>query len=136
MTVHDFFNEDRFATKAGIKLIEIKAGYGKAIMTITEDHLNAGKTTQGGAIFTLADLALAAAANSHGTLALSLNSSIHFFRTSGPGDILTAEAKEKFIHKRTAYYQVEITNQKEELIACFETTVYRKDTELPFIMND
>ena len=85
-------------------------------------------------LFTLADLALAAAANSHGKLALSLTSSINFFRSSGPGDLLTAEAQEKFIHKRTGYYLVEVTNQKGELIASFDATVYRKENELPFTL--
>lgn len=132
MTFDEFFRKDRFAAKAGIGLVEIKPGYGKTVMTVTEDHLNAGDTTQGGAIFTLADLALAAAANSRGRLSLSLNSSISFFLPSGPGDVLTAEAKEKFVQKRTGYYQVDITNQRGELVACFETTVYRKETELPF----
>lgn len=132
MEFEEFFKKDRFAAQAGVELIEIKAGYGKTRMTVTENHLNAGNTTQGGALFTLADLALAAAANSHGNLSLSLDSTIHFFRTSIPGDVLTAEAKEKFIHKRTGHYRVDITNQKDELIGCFEATVYRKDTELPF----
>lgn len=132
MTFEEFFRKDRFAAMAGVELVEIKPGYGKTTMTITEEHLNAGNTTQGGALFTLADLALAAAANTRGQLSLSLNSSINFFRPSFPGDLLTAEATEKFSHKRTGYYQVEITNQKGELIACFETTVYRKDTPLPF----
>ena len=65
MTAKDFFKDDRFAAQAGITLLEIRPGYGKVMMVVTEQHLNAGNTTQGGAIFTLADLALAAAANSH-----------------------------------------------------------------------
>ena len=67
MTAQEFFKNDRFATNAGVELIEIKEGYSKARLVITAEHLNAGGRTQGGAIFTLADLALAAAANSHGT---------------------------------------------------------------------
>lgn len=132
MNAKEFFKHDRFATDAGIELVEISRGYGKAQMTVNESHLNAGNTTQGGALFTLADLALAAAANSYGTLALSLTSNISFFRTSGPGDVLTAEAHERFIHKRTGHYDVDITNQKGELIASFSATVFRKDNELPF----
>ncbi len=132
MDANEFFKEDYFAAKAGITLLEIKPGYGKTMMIITEQHLNAGNTTQGGAIFTLADLALAAAANSHGTLTLSLTSTINFFRTSAPGDTLYAEATERFLHKRTAHYHVDITNQKGELIADLEATMYRKETELPF----
>ncbi|MEG2514538.1 MAG: hotdog fold thioesterase [Bacteroidaceae bacterium] len=132
MTIKEFFKDDRFAMNAGVELMEVRSGYARAQMTVNEQHLNAGGTTQGGAIFTLADLALAAAANAHGNLALSLTSSISFFRPSTPGDILIAEARERFVHKRTGHYQVDITNQNNELIACFEATVYRKDTALPF----
>jgi len=64
MTAQEFFKNDRFATNAGVELIEIKEGYSKARLVITAEHLNAGGRTQGGAIFTLADLALAAAATS------------------------------------------------------------------------
>lgn len=132
MTAQEFFKMDRFATEAGIELIEIKKGYGKAQLTVGPQHLNAGNTTQGGAIFTLADLALAAAANSHGTLALSLTSNITFLRGSGPGDTLTAEARERHIGRKTGHYQVDVTNQHGDLIATFEASVYRKENELPF----
>lgn len=132
MTPQEFFKKDRFAAEAGIELVEIKKGYGVARLVVGEQHLNAGNTTQGGAIFTLADLALAAAANSHGTLALSLTSNITFLRGSGPGDILTAEATEKYTGRSTGHYQVEVTNQKGQLIATFEATVFRKENQLPF----
>ena len=65
MTAQEFFKNDRFATNAGVELIEIKEGYSKARLVITAEHLNAGGRTQGGAIFTLAALALAAAATEH-----------------------------------------------------------------------
>lgn len=132
MTPKEFFKLDRFATEAGIELTEIQKGYAKAKLVVEARHLNAGNTTQGGAIFTLADLALAAAANSHGTLALSTTSNITFLRGSGPGDTLIAEVKERYTGRRTGHYQVDVTNQNNELIATFEATVYRKDTELPF----
>ena len=132
MNPKEFFENDRFAAQSGIQLIEIKKGYGKASVTITEKHLNAGKRTQGGVIFTVADLALAAAANSHGTLAVSLSSNITFLRSSGVGDTLYAEAKERYIGRSTAFYQVEVTNQHGELIAAFESSVFCKNEALPF----
>ena len=90
MTPQEFFKKDLFAEQTGVELLEVREGYSKARLVITENHLNAGHRTQGGAIFTLADLALAAAANSHGTLAFSLSSNITFLRASGPGDTLYA----------------------------------------------
>ena len=134
MTPQEFFKKDLFATNAGIELIEIRKGYSKATLVIKEEHLNAGGRTQGGAIFTLADLALAAAANSHGTLAFSLSSNITFLRASGTGDTLTAEARERYIGRSTGYYQIDITNQKNELIATFESSVFRKEQQVPFIL--
>ena len=132
MTAQEFFKNDRFATNAGVELIEIKEGYSKARLVITAEHLNAGGRTQGGAIFTLADLALAAAANSHGTLAFSLSSNITFLRSSGPGDVLYAEARERYIGRTTGYYQIDVTNQEGKLIATFESSVFRKGDNITF----
>ena len=134
MKAEDFFKNDLFAANAGIELIEIREGYGKTRLTITADHLNAGGRTQGGAIFTLADLALAAAANSHGTLAFSLSSNITFLRSSSIGDTLTAEARERYMGRSTGYYQIDVTNQKNELIATFESSVFRKKEQVQFTL--
>jgi len=100
-------------------------------MLIKPEHLNGGGVCQGGAIFTLADLAFAAATNSHARLTLSITSNINFFKAESKG-YLYAEAKEAFSHKRLANCEVRITNEAEELIATFNGTGYRKDTELPF----
>ena len=98
---------------------------------IKPEHLNGGGVCQGGAIFTLADLAFAAATNSHARLTLSITSSINFFKAESKG-FLYAEAREAFSHKRLANCEVRITNETGDLIATFNGTGYRKDTELPF----
>ena len=119
MTIHEFLQGDKFALLAGVELLETGNGYAKARMLIKPEHLNGGGVCQGGAIFTLADLAFAAATNSHARLTLSITSNINFFKAESKG-YLYAEAKEAF------------TNEAEELIATFIGTGYRKDTELPF----
>lgn len=131
MDIKDFFKDDLFAAENGIKLQEVRKGYSKATVTITPHHLNAGGRTQGGVLFTLADLALAAAANSHGTLAFSLSSNIQFLRASGEGDTLTAEARERYIGRSTGCYQIDITNQDGKLIATFESSVFRMAEQIP-----
>ena len=130
--IKDFFQADRFAANAGIELLEVREGYAKASLTVTPEHLNAGGRTQGGALFTLADLTLAAAANSHGTLAFSLSSSITFLRASGTGDTLIAEARERYTGRTTGCYQIDITNQDGKLVATFESSVFRMGDTLPF----
>lgn len=135
MTPQEFFKNDHFAGKVGIELVEVRPGYSKAQVTIGPQHLNAGHRTQGGVLFTLADLALAAAANSHGALALSLSSHITFLRGSGPGDTLTAEATEQYVGRSTGCYQVDITNQHGQLVATFQSSVFRKGDALPFTLE-
>ena len=129
MTINEFLQGDKFALLAGVELLETGNGYAKARMEIKPEHLNG--VCQGGAIFTLADLAFAAATNSHARLTLSITSSINFFKAESKG-FLYAEAREAFSHKRLANCEVRITNETGDLIATFNGTGYRKDTELPF----
>lgn len=70
-TLKEFLKTDRFATCTGVELLEIKPGYARARMEVTDRHLNGGGVCQGGALFTLADLAFAAVANSRKKLTLS-----------------------------------------------------------------
>ena len=132
VTIKDFFEGDKFALNAGVELLEVSAGFARARMEIKPMHLNGGGVCQGGAVFTLADLAFAAATNSHGRLTFSVNSSINFFKSERKG-FLYAEAQEVFDHKKLANCEVRITNEAGELIATFNGTGYRKEIELPFV---
>jgi len=131
MTINEFLQGDKFALHAGVELLETGKGYAKCRMEIKSMHLNGGGVCQGGALFTLADLAFAAAVNSHAKLTFSITSNINFFKSESKG-FLYAEAREVFTHKRLANCEVEITNESGELIATFVGTGYRKDTDLPF----
>jgi len=131
MTVKEFFKADRYAALSGIELLEVEPGRAKTRMEIREMHLNAGNVVQGGAIFTLADYAFAAAVNAYGNLAVSVETSVRYFKGTGEG-VLFAEARIVDIHKRLATFQVQVTNEKDELIALFTATAYRKDIALPF----
>ena len=62
------------------------------------------------------------------------NAGIVFLRASGPGDTLYAEARERYIGRSTGCYQVDITNQNGDLIATFESSVFRKDQKVPFTL--
>ena len=129
-TLKEMLSADRFAAEAGVELLEISPGYAKARMKVTEKHLNAGGVCQGGALFTLADLAFAAVANSRGRLTLSLNANITFLRPAKLGYVY-AEAVEVFNHHRIPFVEVKITDGQGELIAVFTSSGYRKESDLP-----
>ncbi|MDR3300170.1 MAG: PaaI family thioesterase [Candidatus Accumulibacter sp.] len=61
--IRAFFTRDRFAGNAGIVIDTATEDAVQCSMAITPEHLNAGGGVQGGAIFTLADLAFAVHAN-------------------------------------------------------------------------
>jgi acyl-CoA thioesterase len=107
------------------RLVAITPGAAKVKLKITPAHLNGLGRVQGGAIFSLADLALAAA-NSHGYVAVSINASISYFKTASLGMTLLAEAKVESVNPKLGTYTVRVTDQDGQLIALMQSTVYRK----------
>lgn len=127
----EFFKGDRFAMNAGIELLEVKEGYGRARMLITPEHLNGGGFCQGGAIFTLADLAFAAAVNSHNVLTVSTSSNITFVKSVKSGYVY-AEAHEIVNHHKLPYAEVIVTDEEGNTVAVFTSSGYRKGvTNIP-----
>lgn len=124
-TIKEFFKNDRFAAQCGIELIEVSEGYAKARMRIKDHHRNGIDVVHGGAIFTLADLAFAAASNSHGTVAVAINASIWYVKAAMEGTLF-AEAKEVSLNPKLATYSIEVTDNAGEIVATFEGMVYRK----------
>jgi acyl-CoA thioesterase len=123
------FAGDRYAALTGVEIVEAGTGYCKARLTIEDRHLNAANVIQGGAIFTLADLAFAVASNSHGQIALAINVNISFLRGKSTGT-LYATATEVGEPKRLGAYDVLVTDEQGEIIARFNGMVYRKNQKL------
>ena len=125
MTLKEFFDRDRFAAMIGAELIEIRQGYARARMLVTSEHLNGAGQCQGGAIFALADLAYAAAVNSHLTLTVAISTNITYVSNVSEGYIY-AEATEVVNHRRVPFTEVRITGEDGRLLAIFTSTGYRK----------
>ena len=111
--------EDRASKFLGMKLEELKPGYARMTMLVTEQMSNAQALCHGGLIFALADSAFGMACNSHNHKALAASCSIDFLAPAHLGDRLTAECREEAHAGRTGIYDAKVTNQKGELIAVF-----------------
>ena len=128
--IKDFLNEgDRFAATNGMQLTEVREGYARAEMTVEARHLNAAGVCQGGAYFTLADLAFAAVTNSRGMVTLGIQNSITFLQSAHEGDTLIAEAYETFNHHRLPFCEMRVTNQNGDLLCVVTGTGYRTRKE-------
>lgn len=127
MNIGELLNRtDRFAANAGCRITEVDATHAVAEMMVTKEHLNGGNVCQGGALFTLADLAIAALMNHSGQLTFGINSGIMFVSSAKEGDLLRAEAVSVADHHKIPAVEVRVTNQEGQLICHVTGMGYRK----------
>lgn len=91
--VNELFESDKFAKLCSISIDEISEGFAKTSVTVKQEHLNGLNMTQGGLIYTLADTAFAASANSFEQKAVSTNINMSYFKKTKEGDTLIAKAR-------------------------------------------
>jgi acyl-CoA thioesterase len=116
---------DKFARYTGIELLKVAPGYALARLKIEEKHLNGINFVQGGAIFTLADFAFAAASNEAGIPTLGISATISYLK--GPkGKLISAEAKEVSATNRLCTYEITVCDENGELAAKMLATGYIK----------
>lgn len=118
-------DNDAFSQWLGINVVEV--GEGSAILEfeVRAEMLNGFYILHGGISYSVADSALAFAANSHGIQAVSIETSISHTKPAKEGDKIKAIATEINRTNKIAIYSVELLNEKQEKIALFKGTVYR-----------
>ena len=119
--------KDTYSDLIGATMEAVEPGYCRVSVTVTESMLNFHGTTHGGIVFGLADIAFAAACNSHGQVAVALSMDIHYLTPSKAGDHLVAEAKEVSKSAATALYDITVTvKDSKQVIAKLQAMAYRK----------
>ena len=132
MDIKDLLNRtDRFAANAGCRLTEVDTEHAVAEMVVTREHLNGGQVCQGGALFTLADLAIAALMNCRGQLTFGISNSVMFVSSAKEGDVLRAEAVDVSNHPKIPSVEARVTNQDGRLICHVTGMGYRKAIAIP-----
>jgi acyl-CoA thioesterase len=124
------FESDHFAATSGVRLVELRPGFAKAVLAVEERHWNSIGIVQGGAVFTLADFAFGAASNSGGKVAVAVSTNLSFMKATRCGT-LHAEATEISRSRRVSTCTVRVTNESGELVALFQGTAYIKDEPFP-----
>jgi acyl-CoA thioesterase len=131
MNIQELLNRtDRFAANAGCQITEVDTEHAIAEMVVTNAHLNGADVCQGGALFTLADLAIAALMNARGQLTVGINNSIMFVSSAKEGDLLRAEAVSVCDHHKIPSVEVRVTNQEGHLICHVTGMGYRKSLNI------
>lgn len=124
--VRALFSNDRFATEAcGCRVIEASKGHAVCEFDITETHLNANKGVMGGAIFTLADFALAIGCNIGEEPTVSVSNTIEYM-SAAKGEKLIATCDVDKTGRSLGFYTVDVTDELGTKVARMTATCFRR----------
>ena len=101
-----------------------KDGGATVELDLTPELLNPLGMALGGTIFTLCDIAAGSAAASQGTVAVTLDSTIHYYRPGRCGKKLTAVAYERKRGRKVSVYMVEVHDDEGKHIADATFTMF------------
>lgn len=124
-----FFSQDQYATEVtGCKIVEGWKGHGVAELTLEKRHQNALGKIMGGAIFTLADFALAIACNIAQDPTVNVTTTIDYIKaTKGTKLIATADCVKD--GRKVAFYDVVVKDDQDVLIAKLSIVGYRHTSQ-------
>jgi LAO/AO transport system ATPase/phenylacetic acid degradation protein PaaD len=123
-TLRDLAGRDPFQRHNGIEFVAAAPGTATMRMRVAKPHLNFNGKCHGGAIFSLADSAFGMASNSHGVVAVGIDTHTTFQVAASEGDVLTARATEVSRNAKLAVYRVDVTRGDGALVSSFTGTVY------------
>ena len=110
---------DRASQMLGMTIESCAPGRATVSMRIRPDMVNGHRICHGGLIFALADSAFAFACNSYGDNTVAAGAAIEFLAPGREGDVLRAIAQERWRAAKAGIYEIEIRNQRDEVIALF-----------------
>ncbi|WP_231183372.1 hotdog fold thioesterase [Haladaptatus sp. DYF46] len=111
---YDEIASDPFCATLGIELTNLESGTARTELTVREELLNFHGTPHGGAVYSLADAAFAAASNADGDTVLALETNISYLSAAAVGETLVAVAEREDETRRTGSYRVGIRVEGEE----------------------
>lgn len=125
-TIRDFFADDLFATEAcGCRITEASHGHAVTELDISPIHRNAMGGVMGGAIFTLADYALAVACNIDENPTVSVSNTIEFL-SSARGSRLIATCDIDKSGRSLGFYTVDVRDDLGTHVARMTATCFRR----------
>lgn len=125
MSARAYFEQDTFAKHLEMELVEHSPGTALVRLPMSARRQNGLGGLHGGLIFTLADVAFAAACNSHEQVAIGVQANITFLTAAKDGP-LEARAREVSRRRKLSTYEVRVTDAEERLIASFQGMAYLK----------
>jgi len=126
--------EEPLARQFSMELVALETGRSVVEMTYEPSSMNnLYHRAHGGALYALIDEAFETAGQTHGTIAVAMNVNVTYMASPEPGARLRAEAKEIKRTKRTAAYDINVFDEKRQLLATCQALAFRTGKPIPFI---
>ena len=127
-------DQEPFVQTLGMELTALEKGFSAVEMVYDPSRMdNLFGKAHGGAIFALIDEAFETVGQTDGTMAVAMNVNVSYIASPEAGTRLRAEAREVNQTKRTANYDIRVTDGKGRLIATCQALAYRTGKPLPFL---
>jgi phenylacetic acid degradation protein PaaD len=108
---------DRASQAMGMKVESVAPGKAILSMTVRAEMIGPGGVCSRGAIFLLADSALAFASNTRGHRVVAQHCDIMFDNPAGVGEQLVADARERHLSERKGLYDVRVQTRAGRVVA-------------------
>jgi len=126
--------KEPFARALQIKLVELAEGWSKVSMVYEPDKMdNIYARAHGGAIYALIDEAFETAGQTDGTIAVALNVNVTYVSSPEPGQRLQAEARRVSRTRKTASYDIKVTDPNGQVIALCQALAFQTGKPIPFL---
>jgi len=114
-----------FGQRLGMKYLKVEPGTAEAELVLEPGHCNPNGVCHGGALFTLADDSMGAAAHGlapEGTVPASLEVNSYFARSARAGQRLLATTRVLSAGRRTALLETRVEDERQRLVALFTSS--------------
>jgi acyl-CoA thioesterase len=132
--IFEAVKKEPFARAMRMELVELDDGYSVVQMVYEPDKMNnIYARAHGGAIYALIDEAFETAGQTDGTIAVALNVNVTYVSGPKPGQLLQAEARRVSQTRKTASYDIKVTDQNGQIIALCQALAFRTGKPIPFL---
>ena len=111
------FDHNPYLQRNHMKFVDAGDNWVEVELEVQHDTLNPLGFAHGGALFSMADSTAGAAAHTDGRAYVTLSSNFTFLRSALLGDTVRAKSHVRRRGQTTCYVDVDLTNQKGELLA-------------------
>ena len=126
--------KEPFAQALNMELVELDKGHSVVHMLYEPEKMNnIYARAHGGALYALIDEAFETAGQTDGTVAVALNVNVTYVSSPKPGLQLQAEANRVSQTRKTASYDIKVTDENGDLIALCQALAFDTGKPIPFL---